>query len=197
MGELNISKTNDVSTYFLDRLIFFFLVSNSRAMASNLCRPSLLKNARQVSKSMSVASFSSTKCCSACSTCSGCSCCSSFGQPTLFKNALQASKPMSVASFHSTKMVANDQMTHTGQTWSEDDKRNLRFMDRTKQTNTRWAADLIAEVPIIKVKTRIVACTGGDNPALGHPKVYINLDTHEPVCCIYCGLRYQLDFEAH
>merc|ERR1712156_64700 len=151
----NISKTNDVSTYFLDRLIFFFLVSNSRTMASNLCRPSLLKNARQTSK------------------------------------------PMGVASFHSTKMVANDQMTHTGQTWSEDDKRNLRFMDRMKQTNTRWAMDLIAEVPIIKVKTRIVACTGGDNPALGHPKVYINLDTHEPVCCIYCGLRYQLDSEAH
>ena len=89
-------------------------------------------------------------------------------------------------------MVANDQMTHTGQTWSEDDKRNLRFMDRTKQTNTRWAIDLIAEVPPKIVEKRIVACEGDPNPALGHPKVYINLDTHDPVSCIYCGHLYQL-----
>ena len=31
------------------------------------------------------------------------------------------------------------------------------------------------------VSHRIVACEGDPNPALGHPKVYINLDTHEPV----------------
>ena len=92
-------------------------------------------------------------------------------------------------------MVANDEATHTGQTWAEDDLRQLRFMDRegrTKQTNTRWAIDLIAQVPPIMVDTRIVGCEGDPNPALGHPKVYINLDTHDPVTCIYCGLRYQL-----
>ena len=92
-------------------------------------------------------------------------------------------------------MVANDEVTHTGQTWAEDDLRQLRFMDRegrTKQTNTRWAIDLIAQVPPIMVDTRIVGCEGDPNPALGHPKVYINLDTHDPVTCIYCGLRYQL-----
>merc|ERR1711956_108780 len=88
-----------------------------------------------------------------------------------------------------------DEVTHTGQTWSEDDTRNLRFMDRegrTKQTNKKWAMDLIAEVPIIMVDTRIVACAGGPNPALGHPKVFMNLDNHDPVTCIYCGLRYCL-----
>ena len=93
-----------------------------------------------------------------------------------------------------------DEVTHTGQAWSEDDTRNLRFMDRegrVKQTNTRWAMDLIAEVPPIMVDTRIVACTGGPNPALGHPKVYINLDNHDPVTCIYCGLRYCLRPGAH
>ena len=92
-------------------------------------------------------------------------------------------------------MVANDEATHTGQTWAEDDLRQLRFMDRegrTKQTNTRWAIDLIAQVPPIMVDTRIVGCEGDPNPALGHPKVYINLDTHDPVTWMYCGLRYQL-----
>ena len=69
-------------------------------------------------------------------------------------------------------------------------------MEKQKQTNTRWAIDLIAEQPIIKVNTRIVACYGGDNPALGHPKVFINLDGNEPVACIYCGLRYQYDPNA-
>merc|ERR1712088_1162167 len=103
------------------------------------------------------------------------------------------SKFLRVASFHSKTLA--DEVTHTGQAWSEDDTRNLRFMDRegrVKQTNTRWAMDLIAEVPPIMVDTRIVACTGGPNPALGHPKVYINLDNHDPVTCIYCGLRYCL-----
>ena len=50
----------------------------------------------------------------------------------------------------------------------------MRFNDRegrTKQTNQRWAIDLIEEAPIVFVNKRIVACFGGDNPALGHPKV--------------------------
>ena len=88
-----------------------------------------------------------------------------------------------------------DEVTHTGQTWSEDDTRNLRYIDRegrTKQTNTRWAMDIIAEIPPKMVDTRIVYCEGDPNPALGHPKVFINLDTHNPHTCIYCGLRYQL-----
>ena len=61
-----------------------------------------------------------------------------------------------------------------------------------KEVNTNWAIKLINKIPVIMVNKRVVACTGGDNPALGHPKVYINLDNYEPVCCIYCGLRYQL-----
>ena len=35
-----------------------------------------------------------------------------------------------------------------------------------------------------------VACDGGGG-ALGHPKVYINLDQPGPHACIYCGLRYE------
>ena len=67
-----------------------------------------------------------------------------------------------------------------------------KFAGREKQTNKRWAIDLIAEEPIIMVHKRIVGCEGDKNPALGHPKVYINLDNHDPVSCIYCGNRYQL-----
>ena len=40
-----------------------------------------------------------------------------------------------------------------------------------------------------------VACDGGGG-ALGHPKVYINLDDGQPKGCIYCGLRFQLDPKA-
>ena len=40
-----------------------------------------------------------------------------------------------------------------------------------------------------------VGCDGGGG-ALGHPKVYINLDDGEPHGCIYCGLRFQLDPKA-
>ena len=86
--------------------------------------------------------------------------------------------------------MVKDQETHTGQAWEDDDIRSLRFMDKTKETNENWAINLIANIPPIVVNTRVVACHGGSNPALGHPKVYVNLDTHEPVTCIYCGLRY-------
>ena len=85
-----------------------------------------------------------------------------------------------------------DEVTHTGQSWDETDLRSARFMDKTKETNTAWAIDLIAKVPPKLVDKRVVACEGDPNPALGHPKVYISLDSHEPVSCIYCGLRYQL-----
>ena len=40
-----------------------------------------------------------------------------------------------------------------------------------------------------------VSCDGGGG-ALGHPRVYINLDDGQPKACIYCGLRYQLDPKA-
>jgi len=87
-----------------------------------------------------------------------------------------------------------DVETHTGQQFEETDKRNARFAvtGLEKQVNSQWAIDLIAAQPIIKVKTRIVACDGGAGGALGHPKVYINLDGKGPVSCPYCGLRYEL-----
>jgi len=84
-----------------------------------------------------------------------------------------------------------DKATHTGQQWDERDPRNARFnvTGLEKQVNDQFAIDLIAQVPPIVVSQRIVACDGGGG-ALGHPKVYINLDDGEPHSCIYCGLRY-------
>nr|ALS04662.1 NADH dehydrogenase [Pseudodiaptomus poplesia] len=94
--------------------------------------------------------------------------------------------------------ACNDVPTHTGQTFDNNDPRNVRF-DVTglkKQTNTQWAIDLIASVPPKKVSKRIVACDGGGG-ALGHPKVFINLDQEGPHSCIYCGLRFQHDHAHH
>ena len=99
-------------------------------------------------------------------------------------------------SFQATPAAVKDQSTHTGQAWDFNDPRSLRFMTNSKQTNSRWAIDLIAQVPPKMVSSKVVACEGDKNPALGHPKVFINLDKHEPVACIYCGLRYQLE-EGH
>ena len=55
--------------------------------------------------------------------------------------------------------------------------------------NPRHAIDFIAKVPPKEVKSRIVACDGGGG-ALGHPKVYINLDQPGNHTCGYCGLRF-------
>jgi uncharacterized Zn-finger protein len=37
-----------------------------------------------------------------------------------------------------------------------------------------------------------VSCDGGGG-ALGHPKIFINLDRSGPQACIYCGLRFEMD----
>ncbi|KAJ3325926.1 hypothetical protein HDV06_002311 [Boothiomyces sp. JEL0866] len=68
---------------------------------------------------------------------------------------------------------------------------------RASRPNPMSAQELIAQVPVKMVHGRKVSCNGGNpsfNPgggALGHPKVYINLDTGKPMTCGYCGLRFQ------
>merc|ERR1712004_444604 len=90
-----------------------------------------------------------------------------------------------------------DAPTHTGQQWEDNDLRSVRFQvtGQEKQVNPQWSQDLIQEVPIKMVATRLESCDGGGG-ALGHPRVYINLDDGQPKACIYCGLRYQLDPKA-
>ncbi|GMM29770.1 hypothetical protein DAMA08_025150 [Martiniozyma asiatica (nom. inval.)] len=77
-------------------------------------------------------------------------------------------------------------------------KKDTRFVgkDLSKQPQPLAAIDLIASVPIIKVHDRIAVCNGTDF-VQGHPKVYINLDKPGAHSCGYCGLRYELDGDAH
>ncbi|XP_015779182.1 PREDICTED: NADH dehydrogenase [ubiquinone] iron-sulfur protein 6, mitochondrial-like isoform X1 [Acropora digitifera] len=101
--------------------------------------------------------------------------------------------PRYVAAFHSSvRMFASpDKVTHTGQVWAPDDYRMARFTDRQKEINENFAIDLVAEEPPIKVHARYVWCDGVlGGGALGHPKVFINLDQEGPQTCAYCGLRY-------
>ncbi|KAL5970503.1 NADH dehydrogenase ubiquinone iron-sulfur protein 6 mitochondrial, partial [Taenia solium] len=56
--------------------------------------------------------------------------------------------------------------------------------------NKQFAVELIKNVPPKQVTESIVACDGGHG-ALGHPRVYINLDKPGLHTCGYCGLRYE------
>lgn len=79
-------------------------------------------------------------------------------------------------------------VTHTGQKYSDDDYRRVRFIDKEKLVNRNFAIDLIAEDPVIVVNARNIWSDGGG--ALGHPKVYINLDKPEVAVCGYSGHKF-------
>merc|ERR1711970_642861 len=92
-----------------------------------------------------------------------------------------------------------DQVTHTGQVWSDDDIRQTRFACRgtTKYVNPNFSLDLIEKVPPVEVQGNIAVCDGGPSEALGHPKIYINLDQPGNHSCIYCGLKFYKKAAAH
>ncbi|XP_066099459.1 NADH dehydrogenase [ubiquinone] iron-sulfur protein 6, mitochondrial [Saccopteryx bilineata] len=84
-----------------------------------------------------------------------------------------------------------EKVTHTGQAYDEKDYRKIRFVGRQKEVNENFAIDLIAEQPVSEVESRIISCDGGGG-ALGHPKVYINLDKETKTgTCGYCGLQFK------
>ncbi|GCB67479.1 hypothetical protein scyTo_0008065 [Scyliorhinus torazame] len=75
--------------------------------------------------------------------------------------------------------------------YEKDDYRKVRFVGRQKEVNESFAIDLVAEEPVTETSDRVVSCDGGGG-ALGHPKVYINLDKETKVgTCGYCGLRFK------
>ncbi|PWR18781.1 zinc-finger domain-containing protein [Zavarzinia compransoris] len=47
-----------------------------------------------------------------------------------------------------------------------------------------------------KVDSPIVACDGGEG-ALGHPRVYLNMESRGEIQCPYCGKLYILEEGAH
>ncbi|XP_012673692.1 NADH dehydrogenase [ubiquinone] iron-sulfur protein 6, mitochondrial [Clupea harengus] len=84
-----------------------------------------------------------------------------------------------------------EEITHTGQVYDEHDVRRARFVGRKKEVNKNFAIKLVAEEPVSDVEDRVVSCDGGGG-ALGHPKVYINLDKTTKVgTCGYCGLQFK------
>ncbi|XP_039592797.1 NADH dehydrogenase [ubiquinone] iron-sulfur protein 6, mitochondrial [Polypterus senegalus] len=84
-----------------------------------------------------------------------------------------------------------EKITHTGQAFDEKDYRRARFIGRQKEVNENFAIDLVAEEPVKEVDSRVISCDGGGG-ALGHPRVYINLDKETKIgTCGYCGLRFK------
>jgi len=82
-------------------------------------------------------------------------------------------------------------VTHTGQKFDANDWKVGRFVDREKLVNTNVAQTMVAEMPVIKTKKRIIWCNGGGG-ALGHPKVFINLDKPGVHYCPYCGQGFMM-----
>ncbi|XP_051520660.1 NADH dehydrogenase [ubiquinone] iron-sulfur protein 6, mitochondrial [Myxocyprinus asiaticus] len=115
----------------------------------------------------------------------------SFGKNT--RTLLSVLKVSAVSSQHYSVPVSNhgEKVTHTGQVYDENDVRRARFTGRQKEVNENFAISLVAEEPVTHVDSRVVSCDGGGG-ALGHPKVYINLDKDTKVgTCGYCGLQFK------
>ncbi|XP_074940560.1 NADH dehydrogenase [ubiquinone] iron-sulfur protein 6, mitochondrial [Phalacrocorax aristotelis] len=110
-----------------------------------------------------------------------------LGRPLLlFPPPVVAARPYGVRASGTGELV-----THTGQVYEEKDYRRVRFVGRQKEVNKNFAIDLIAEQPVSEVESRVISCDGGGG-ALGHPKVYINLDKDTKTgTCGYCGLQFK------
>ncbi|WAR53686.1 hypothetical protein PtB15_3B194 [Puccinia triticina] len=87
-------------------------------------------------------------------------------------------------------------------TWSANQKPKSQAMigPRFEQTNLDAqpnplpAIELIKKQPIRMVPSRVAACDGGGG-ALGHPRVFINLDKPGPQPC--GGLRFERSHDDH
>ena len=83
----------------------------------------------------------------------------------------------------------NEPVTHTDQQFAPDDYRRIRFQNVDKKlVNKNFAIDLVAKEPIVVCKNRTVWSSGGG--PLGHPKIYLNLDSDEVHTCGYSGRRF-------
>jgi len=111
----------------------------------------------------------------------------SAGSPAPSKSPTSKSLPSTTT--EPSKELVFDQVTHTGQAWEETDYRMSRFDISAKQVNPNIAMHLVAEDAPTPTHDRVVFCDGG-HPALGHPRVYINLDKPGNHICQYCGHRF-------
>jgi len=84
--------------------------------------------------------------------------------------------------------VNTEPVTHTGQQFAVDDSRRVRFVGMSKLVNKNIAMKLVHEDPIVVAEQRVV-CSSSAGP-LGHPKIYINIDSNEVHTCGYSGRRF-------
>ncbi|KAJ2710873.1 hypothetical protein H4R19_003527 [Coemansia spiralis] len=97
-----------------------------------------------------------------------------------------------------TPSKLTEQAPNRAVTWSETQRpradiiEDPRFVqtDPDGQPRPMAAIELIAEEPVREVEGRLACCDGGDG-ALGHPRVWINLDEGKAEDCGYCGLRFR------
>ncbi|RSH80585.1 uncharacterized protein EHS24_009167 [Apiotrichum porosum] len=86
--------------------------------------------------------------------------------------------------------------------WSENQEPKSAAFAATRFEQTKFdlqpdglsAMGLVSEQPITMVHGRRAVCNGGGG-ALGHPKIYINLDKPGARSCGYCGARYEQEHE--
>ncbi|GAA5849153.1 hypothetical protein JCM9279_005805 [Rhodotorula babjevae] len=106
---------------------------------------------------------------------------------------------------HTPPSVGPAQAPNRTTTWSKSQAARTEAMvgPRFEQTNEMFqprplaAIELIQDEPIRLVEGRVAACDGGGG-ALGHPRIFINLDKPgQPHACSYCGLRYERDDPHH
>ncbi|KAL1919952.1 uncharacterized protein VTP21DRAFT_1884 [Calcarisporiella thermophila] len=134
----------------------------------------------------------------------------------MFRQILRASRVSSnyTARTYSTQItkststapakLTQQQAPNRDSAWSENQARRAEAMsgprfegiDMAAQPAPLAAIELIAAEPIRYVDTRIAVCDGGEG-ALGHPRVYINLDKPGAHACGYCGLKFKLSHDHH
>ncbi|KAK0551088.1 hypothetical protein OC846_000820 [Tilletia horrida] len=109
-----------------------------------------------------------------------------------------------IAQPHTPETIPSEQAPNYPSTWSanqnarENAMRGPRFeqMEVDFQPQPLSAMAMIQKEPVRLSSKRVVSCDGGGG-ALGHPKIFINLDKPGPKACTYCGVRYELDHGAH
>ncbi|KAI4890534.1 hypothetical protein NFI96_019233, partial [Prochilodus magdalenae] len=115
----------------------------------------------------------------------------SFGKNTRTLLGVLRNSAVPAQGYSSQVSTYGEKITHTGQVYDENDVRRARFVGRQKEVNENFAIKLVAEEPVTDLEARVVSCDGGGG-ALGHPKVYINLDKLTKVgTCGYCGRQFQ------
>ncbi|GAA6008071.1 hypothetical protein JCM10207_007017 [Rhodosporidiobolus poonsookiae] len=105
---------------------------------------------------------------------------------------------------HTPPHVGTAQAPNRAVTWSKSQAARIEAMvgPRFEQTAEVYqprplaAVELIQDEPIRLIQGRVAACDGGGG-ALGHPRIFINIDKEGPHSCTYCGIRYEKDHHHH